>query len=102
MAKIGSQTGHLSNKEAQFISNLFRFSQTQVREVMVPRIRIIALDIDEDPGKLLTRVRESRYSRFPVYQGDIDNIQGFVLAKEFLSLAVSSPDVSISTVLRKT
>lgn len=100
MAKIGSRTGHLSDKETQFITNLFRFSQTQVREVMVPRTRIIALDIDEDPEKILSRIRDSRHSRFPVYQGAIDNIQGFVLAKELLSLAVSSPDFSISTVLR--
>lgn len=101
MAKIGSQTGHLSDKEAQFITNLFRFSQTQVREVMVPRTRIIALDIDEAPGEILSRMREARHSRFPVYQGDIDNIQGFVLAKEVLDLAVTSPDFSVSTVLRK-
>jgi len=101
MAKIGSQTGHLSDKEAQFITNLFRFSQTQVREVMVPRTRIIALDIAEDPKKLLSRVRDSRHSRFPVYQGDIDNIQGFVLAKELLSLAVTSRDFSVNTILRK-
>lgn len=101
MAKIGSQTGHLSDKEAQFISNIFRFSQTQVREVMVPRPRIFALDIDDDPAKLLSRVRDSRHSRFPVYQGDIDNIQGFVLAKELLGLAITSADFSITNVLRK-
>lgn len=101
MAKIGCQTGHLSDKEAQFITNLFRFSHTQVREVMIPRTRIIALDIDEDPGKILSRMRDARHSRFPVYQGDIDNIQGFVLAKEVLELAVISPDFSISSVLRK-
>jgi len=100
MAKIGSQSGHLSDKEAQFITNIFRFSQTQVREVMVPRTRIIALDIDEDPEKILSRIRDSRHSRFPVYQGVIDNIQGFVLAKELLGLAVISPDFSISTVMR--
>lgn len=101
MAKIGRQTGHLSDKETQFITNVFRFSQTQVREVMVPRTRIVALDIDEDSGRLLSRVRDSRHSRFPVYQGDIDNIQGFVLAKELLGLAVSSSDTSLAKVLRK-
>ncbi len=100
MAKIGSQTGHLSDKEAQFITNLFRFSQTQVREVMVPRTRIVALDIDEAPEKILSRIRDARHSRFPVYQGDIDNIQGFVLAKDLLNLAVTSTDFSIRSVLR--
>jgi putative hemolysin len=49
----------------------------------------------------LSRVRDSRHSRFPVYRGDIDNIQGFVLAKELLNLAITSPDFSITTVLRK-
>ena len=101
MAKIGSQTGHLSAKETQFITNLFRFSQTQVRDVMVPRPRIIALNVDEAPEKILSQVRHSRHSRFPVYQGEIDNIQGFVLAKELLNLAITSADFSITTILRQ-
>lgn len=100
MARIGGQTGHLSDNESLIISNLFRFSQTQVREVMVPRPRMVALDIEQDRAKILKVVLDSQYSRFPVYRSEIDNVLGFVHAKDLLSAAVQTPDFDLGSLLR--
>jgi CBS domain containing-hemolysin-like protein len=101
MARVGGQTGHLSRNETDFIANLFRFSQTQAREVMVPRLRIVALEIEEDRTQIVNIVQESHLSRFPVYQGDINNIKGFVHAKDLLSQAVKTPDFDLTSILRQ-
>lgn len=101
MAKIGGQTGHLSDNESRIIANLFRFSQTQVREVMVPRPRMVALDIEQERAETLKVVLDSQYSRFPVYRGVIDNVIGFVHAKDLLSAAVQTPAFDLESILRQ-
>lgn len=101
MARIGGQSGHLSENETEFIGNLFRFSQTQVREVMVPRPRIIALDIEADRLDNLNLVLESPYTRFPVYRGEINNIQGFVHSRDILGQAVKVREFDLGSILRE-
>jgi CBS domain containing-hemolysin-like protein len=101
MARIGGQTGHLSDNESRIIANLFRFSQTRVREVMVPRPRIVALDIEQDRETILKVVLDSQFSRFPVYRGEMDNVLGFVHAKDLLSVAVQTPDFDLGSLLRQ-
>jgi putative hemolysin len=100
MARIGGQTGHLSDNESQIIAKLFRFSQTQVREVMVPRPRMVALDIEQDRAKIIKVLLDSQYSRFPVYQGEIDNVLGFIHAKDLLGRAVQTPDFDLKSLVR--
>lgn len=96
----GRKTGAVSSGEQEFIRNVFEFSQTQVREVMVPRPRIVALDIEQDRKEILKTVLNSQYSRFPVYRGEIDNVLGFIHAKDLLGSAVQTPDFNLETILR--
>lgn len=100
MARIGEQSGYLSDNESQIISNLFRFSHTKVREVMVPRPRMVALDIEHDRAVILRVVIDSQYSRLPVYRGEIDNILGFVHAKDLLGVAVQNPNFDLENLIR--
>jgi CBS domain containing-hemolysin-like protein len=100
MARIGGQSGHLSDSESMIIANLFRFAQTQVREVMVPRPRVVPLDLEQDRDQILKIVLDSQYSRFPVYRGEIDNVVGFVHGKDLLCQAVQTPDFDLESLLR--
>lgn len=85
----GSETGALSELEQKVIANMLDFSQTLVCEVMVPRIRIVSLSLDVARENCLHIVRESGYTRFPVYRDQADNIIGFVHSKDLLLLPLS-------------
>ncbi len=96
----GREAGTVTPLEQEFIRNVFEFSRTQVREVMVPRPRVVALNLEQDREQLLQIVLESQYSRFPVYRGELDNVVGFLHGKDLLGQAVQNVDVCLDSLLR--
>lgn len=80
----GSEAGALTETEHRYIENVFEFSQTFVREVMVPRARIVAINLDQPPEEILRTLRDNMYSRYPVIRGDMDHVVGFVHTKDIL------------------
>ena len=82
----GREGGALEETEHELIENVFEFGGTIVREVMVPRTNIIALDVADPPSELIKIVVEEGYTRMPVYSGSIDNIVGVVYSKDLINL----------------
>ncbi|MDA8126661.1 MAG: hemolysin family protein [Deltaproteobacteria bacterium] len=80
----GSENGALTETEHRYIENIFEFTHTSVREVMVPRTRIVALNLELPRDEILRTVRENLYTRYPVYRGDLDHVIGFVHTKDIL------------------
>jgi putative hemolysin len=80
----GSETGALTETEHRYIENIFEFSHTTVREVMVPRTRIVGLNLDLPKDEILRTVRENMYTRYPVFRGDMDHMVGFVHTKDIM------------------
>lgn len=74
----------ISRQERELIESIIEFKDTLVREVMVPRTEIIALERSTPLEEIFRLVLESGHSRFPVYEGTIDNIVGLLLAKDLL------------------
>lgn len=100
MARIGGQSGHLSENESLIIRKLFQFRSLRVSEVMVPRPRVVPLDLEQSREQILKIVVDSQYSRFPVYRGEIDNVVGFIHGKDLLCQAVQTPDFDLESLLR--
>lgn len=96
----GQETGVFSAAEREFIENIFDFTHTSVREVMVPRTRIVGLDLEASRDEMLQTVIENMYSRYPVYHGSIENITGFIHGKDFLGRMVREPDFAIESIIR--
>ncbi len=97
----GSETGALTETEHRYIENIFEFSHTTVREVMVPRTRVIALDLDLPQNEILRTVRENMYSRYPVFRDDLDHVFGFVHTKDILiGNLCSGKDLDIEGIVR--
>jgi putative hemolysin len=97
----GGEAGALSEHEQKVIENMLDFSRTQVSEIMVPRTRMIALNVDSPREVLLQIIRENMYSRYPVYQDDRDNIVGFIHCKDlFLHQRIELPEFSLDEILR--
>jgi len=96
----GRETGAVTAGEQKLIHNIFEFSRTQVREVMVPRPRIVGLDLAQKREAILKVVLEGQYSRYPVYRGEIENVIGFIHAKDLLGRAVQSPGFELESLIR--
>ena len=63
-----------------------KVSTAQVRDIMIPRTQMIAVDSNEDPKDFLPRIIDSHHSRFPVINETIDQVEGILLAKDLLSI----------------
>lgn len=97
----GSETGALTETEHAYIENVFEFSHTTVKEVMVPRTRIIALDIEMAREEIVRIVRENMYSRYPVFKDDMDHVIGFVHTKDILlGNLCSNREINLAKIVR--
>lgn len=97
----GSETGALTEAEHKYIENIFEFTHTCVHEVMVPRTRIVALNLEQSREEILQIVQENMYTRYPVYRGDLDHVIGFVHTKDILLRGMSTgTDFDIARIVR--
>ncbi|MEG0385526.1 MAG: hemolysin family protein [Solibacillus sp.] len=83
------KSGEINMNELKYVNNVFEFDDKIAREIMVPRTDIVGFEIDASFEEVLTQISEERYTRYPVYEGDRDNILGFLNIKDFLTLGMS-------------
>ena len=95
LVERSEEVGALEPQDADLLEGVFEFSEKNAREVMTPRTEIVALPLDASLDETLAIVEESKLSRFPVYEGSIDNIVGIVLAKDLLPL-INHPSTTFS------
>lgn len=82
--QTGQTDGALEKGEREMIYSIFQFGDTLAREIMVPRIDMVALDVDAPMGEVIEAVSSSGHSRIPVYENTIDNVIGLLYAKDLL------------------
>jgi len=92
----------LDAEEKSMLSGVLEVSETQVREVMVPRSQMVVIDIEQDFEEILAVIIQSGHSRFPVIGEDRDEILGVLLAKDLLRYIRSedAEDVPLRKLLR--
>lgn len=81
-------SGTIDHSEGEMIKGVLNLQSQRVKEIMRPRVDILAVPKEMSVASVLAAVRESGYSRIPVYDGEIDNIVGIVLAKSVLDFFV--------------
>jgi len=79
-------TVNLEEDEREMIQSIFGFHETAVREIMVPRIDMVALDVSAPVTEALSTVVECGHSRIPLHAGSIDKITGLLYTKDLLAL----------------
>jgi len=94
------ESGEVTPSEQEFIHNIFEFTQTKVRDVMAPRPRIVGLDLDLSRQEIIQIVLNNQFSRYPVYREDIENVVGFIHAKDLLGQAVVNPELPLDKLVR--
>ena len=100
----GEETGTMAEDHAQMLRSVLEFKNTVAREIMVPRTYVVAFDIDTSIDEVLASVVESGHSRYPVYRGQIDQVEGILNAKDLFQLLRNSSDAAsilLVDVLRK-
>jgi len=97
---ISRESGHLRAEERRLIHRVFEFSDTLVREAMVPRPAIAALSAEcrlEDINKAF---QQHRYSRLPVYRDSLDNVIGFIHSKDLIPYLLRPQEFKLEYVLQ--
>ena len=82
----------IEREERALLQSIVDFGGTLVREVMTPRPDIVAIPADATLGELRALFREQEYSRIPVFNENLDNIQGVVFVKDSIFAAESDAD----------
>jgi putative hemolysin len=101
MMEMGQEAGTIQENEKNMIDSIFKFSDTQVNAVMIPRTEMVCVDINTDLDKLVDLIIQNGYSRMPVYTGNVDNIVGIINTRDLLSIWKNRDLIVIKDLLHK-
>ncbi len=93
--------GILNETEKDMLHNVFKFSDLTAKQVMIPRTDMVCIPVNIPLEQLNKLAAESQYTRYPVYEGDIDHITGIVHVKDLFSLSVKDEVCPVSKILRE-
>ena len=84
LVDVGHEDGVIESEERQMIYNVFDFGDAQARDIMVPRVDMVSVSLEDSYENILSVFRTEKFSRLPVYENDRDNIVGIINIKDFL------------------
>lgn len=84
LVSAGQEEGFLDEVETEMINSIFEFDETIAKEIMVPRMDIIAVNAEESVNAVIDLIIDAGHSRIPAYEGSVDNIIGILYAKDIL------------------
>ena len=92
--------GKIRPYAGRILGNVFRLTQTRVRDVMVPRERMVAIERGIDPDALLDLIKESGLTRIPVYEGTLDSVVGILHTKDLFQVYADRRIVILEDAIR--
>ncbi len=102
LVDAGEEEGAIELEEKEMIYSVFQLDQTLAREIMLPRIDIVALDINTPMAEAVDLLIKSGHSRIPVYEESLDHIVGLLYAKDLLQVwNKDRQSVSLRSIMRK-
>ena len=101
MVDVGEEKGTIAEDEKDMINNVFEFNDKTVSEIMTPRTEIFAIEKNKTITEVIEELSEDfRYSRIPVYNDTIDNIEGVVYVKDIL-LSTKNKNAKIKNLIKE-
>lgn len=98
---VAEEEGVLEEEEGEMIRSIFEFGDTVAREIMVPRIDMLAADVGSTIGQIVDLAIEAGHSRIPIYEGSVDRVTGIFYLKDSLRfLRDQRRDVHVSEIMR--
>lgn len=102
IVNVSSEEGVIEDDEKELICNIFEFGELKVKDIMVQRMDIVAVPITATYTEIVDIFKESKFSRLPVYEENLDNIVGLVFAKDLLFLDCNNDEFEITKIMRET
>lgn len=96
----GRESGVFEPINEEMVEQVFRLRERRVNDLMTPRPDVVYLDLEDSIEKNRQIIIQNRHSRYPVMQGDEDNVVGFVLARDLLAQALSNEPLDLQTLMR--
>lgn len=90
-----------NTKEANVLKNIIKFGDVSVQQIMCPRMNVVGLDVNDSYKDILSTVKRSGFSRYPVYEDDLDNIIGLLYAKDLLEFLDADSSFDWKTQIEK-
>ncbi|RBP95906.1 CBS domain containing-hemolysin-like protein [Cytobacillus firmus] len=84
------KSGEINKNELKYVNNIFEFDERIAKEIMVPRTEMITFASDDTIEDIMHTIQTENYTRYPVEDGDKDNIRGFINVKEFLTASLTN------------
>ena len=100
MVDIGEEKGAIEADEREMIENIFEFNNMNAGDCMIHRKDITAIDIESTDAQILETIRQSGLSRFPVYEGSIDNVLGILTTRDYLLSRAEGRNVPLRALVR--
>lgn len=101
MVTEGHEHGVILEDEAEMIHNIFEFGDKMVRDVMTPRQKIEAIDCTLSLEEAMNVMLESNYSRYPIYEEDLDGIVGVLHLKDAMKYYIRDKEVALMEIARE-
>ncbi len=98
---LTADANQTSNQEVQLLKRIVNFGEVSVSQIIQPRTDVVAIDESIDYTELLATVKESGYSRIPVFEKDFDNVKGILYVKDLLGHLNDGPDFDWKLLVRK-
>jgi len=100
LIKEGGRHGVFEPTEQRILQSVFEFTDMSVKEVMIPTIRMTAVQIDQTPKEIMTIVETEQFSRYPVFGKGLNDIRGLLYAKDFLTTLAKNGQVDIRKIIK--
>lgn len=100
LLRQGTEFGIFEQEEQDIMESVFRFGDRRVDAIMTPHTEITWLDLEEEFTESLQKIMESRYTRFPVAKGGLDNVIGVLLTKDLLQNTLHDQQIDLEPMLR--
>lgn len=89
--ETGEEEGSIDEERSELLQSAIDFNETSIKEIMIPRVDMVAIDISDSIEEILETIRSTPYSRIPVYEESIDNIIGILVVQNLFKLLVDTP-----------
>lgn len=99
---VSHEEGVLEDEEKEMIHNVFEFGDTEIKEVMTPRIHVESISSDTTYDEVIAAFRESQFSRMPVHNDSYDEIIGVLYIKDLFLYDINRLDFDVTKIMRDT
>ncbi len=91
----------IAREKRRMLRGVFRLEDLSIEDVMIPRTRVVPLEVDANPRKIIDTIRASGFTRFPVYSGTLDNVIGVLNSKDVFRYSEHLDELRIESMTRK-